>query len=48
MNIDFALLLELKKLALETSFKIEQDKNNKNLFYLTEPNATLFKNTIPN
>lgn len=41
MNIDFALLLELKKLALETSFKIEQDKNNKNLFYLTEPNATI-------
>lgn len=40
-NIDFELLLELKKLALETSFKIEQDKNNKNLFYLTEPNATI-------
>ena len=41
MNIDFDLLLELKKLALETSFKIKQDKNNNNLFYLTEPNATI-------
>ncbi|WP_297810032.1 hypothetical protein [uncultured Helicobacter sp.] len=40
-EIEFELLLELKKLALETSFKIEQDKNNKNLFYLTEPNATI-------
>ena len=38
---DFELLLKLKELALETSFKIEQDKNNKNLFYLTEPNATI-------
>ena len=26
---DFELLLKLKELALETSFKIEQDKNNK-------------------
>ena len=37
MNLkDFDLLLKLKELEKEPNFKIEQDKNNKNLFYLTD------------
>ena len=33
----FELLLRIKELESETKYKIEQDKNNKNLFYFTEP-----------
>ena len=40
-EIEFELLFKLSELASKTGFKIEQDKNNKNLFYLTEPNATI-------
>ncbi|WP_416859987.1 hypothetical protein [Helicobacter ganmani] len=40
-EIEFELLFKLGELASKTGFKIEQDKNNKNLFYLTEPNATI-------
>ncbi|TLD85177.1 hypothetical protein LS70_001100 [Helicobacter sp. MIT 11-5569] len=37
--MDFELLLKLKELEKESGFKIEQDINNPNLFYIKEPNT---------
>ncbi len=41
MNQDFDLLLKLKELEKETGYKIEQDSKNPDLFYISEPNATM-------
>ncbi|TLD80737.1 hypothetical protein LS70_008640 [Helicobacter sp. MIT 11-5569] len=41
LSLTIKIHKEIELIEKETGFKIEQDKNNPNLFYITEPNAKI-------